>query len=74
MKHLVAQGADSIDLQLDSVPMFEKTSEAQAAAVARTTRAEELPRMDGLVLRDVGEDFLERKLASLPCHFRAFRC
>ena len=60
-KNLVAEDAESIDLQFATIPAFEEPAELQAATVADLTGAEELARMDGLVLRNVSEDFLERE-------------
>ena len=60
-KNSIAEDANSIDLKLDVVPMFEETTELQATAVADATGAEELAGANGLVLRNVGENFLERK-------------
>src|SRR5271166_6886985 len=60
-QHRIAQHADAVDGKLDRVAALEKTPDLQPAAVADGARAEHFSRVNGLVLRGVGEKLLEGK-------------
>ena len=67
-QNLVAQHADSVDVEFDRVAALEKAADLQPAAIADRAGTEELAGMDRLVLRGVGENLLEgeQHAARLP--------
>src|SRR5438445_11335060 len=57
----VLQDADFLDFELDRVAMFEEPAELESAAIAHRARTDEFTRHQRLVLRDMGDDLLERE-------------
>src|SRR5258708_40305548 len=66
----VFQDTDVLDLEFDRIAVFEKPAELKTAAVADSPGADEFPRHQCLVLRDMRDDLLEREQHALAYAFR----